>query len=325
MRQVCHGDGAIEKQRELFISRAGADAALAAVIGEILEKAGHTVVLQQWDFANRNFVERMHAALASGARVISLLSPEYLQSDHCQAEWQNAIADDPLNSSGRLILLRVAECEPGGLLSGLAYWDLVPVRDNGALLEDIVREAVIETRERAPTGSPYLRPPRTIVDAEAIRPVPSFSGREPELAAISAALSAPGAIAAVCGLGGLGKSSVAREYAWRNRESYSVVWWLNAQSEEAIVDALLRLGAIFVRGLEQHADRRVAAQRVTGSVLRGFARPVLLIFDNLEDERLVRSWLPRGDAMALVTSRNATWGGGGDDGSVAGVVAANRR
>jgi hypothetical protein len=40
-------------------------------------------VLQQWDFANRNFMERMHAALASGARVIALLSNEYLASPHC--------------------------------------------------------------------------------------------------------------------------------------------------------------------------------------------------------------------------------------------------
>ena len=93
----------------LFVSRAGADADFAAVIGEILESAGHTVVLQQWDFANRNFMERMHSALAGGARVIALLSREYLDSPHCQAEWQNAIADDPLNTASRLILRRSSE------------------------------------------------------------------------------------------------------------------------------------------------------------------------------------------------------------------------
>ena len=95
---------------DFFISRAGADAPFAAEIGRILEDAGHTVVLQQWDFANRNFMERMHAALESGARVIALLSNEYLASDHCAAEWQNAIAHDPLNKQGRLIVVRVAEC-----------------------------------------------------------------------------------------------------------------------------------------------------------------------------------------------------------------------
>ena len=296
--------------KALLISRAGADADLAAVIAAILEAAGYTAILQQWDFANRNFMERMHAALAEGARVVALLSPEYLRSDHCQAEWQNAIADDPLNTKSRLILLRVAECEPVGLLSGLAYWDVVPMRDNRALLESTILSAVREDRRESSVSGRYWRAPRTIVDAEAIRPVPGFSGREEELLALSTALSNAGAIAAVHGLGGVGKSSVAREYAWRSREKYSVIWWLNAQTEDAIIDGLLRLGALFVRGLDQHADRRAAAQQVTSSMLSGFAKPVLLIFDNLEDERLLRTWLPRSGTSALATSRNAAWSAG---------------
>ena len=85
----------------------------------------------------------------SGARVIALLSNEYLASDHCAAEWLNALAGDPLNKQGRLIVLRVAECTPTGLLTALAYWDLVPVRGDGALLRDIVLAAV---QARPPQG-----------------------------------------------------------------------------------------------------------------------------------------------------------------------------
>lgn len=294
-------------EHEVFISRASADAGFAAVIGEILQGGGYTVVLQQWDFTNRNFMERMHAALASNARVVALLSPEYLQSDHCQAEWQNAIAGDPLNTKSRLVLLRVAECEPAGLLSGLAYWDLVPVRENRELLRDIVLAAVREDRNNSAPSGPYWREPRTIVDAEAIKPVAGFSGREEELCAIAAALEGENAVAAVHGMGGVGKSSIAREYAWRSRERYAVVWWLSAQTEDAIIDGLLRLGALFVRGLDRHADRRAAAQQVKATMLGGFSKPVLLIFDNLEDEGLLRSWLPRTGSRALATSRNAAW------------------
>lgn len=294
--------------KTIFISRAGADADFAAVIGKTLEDAGHAVILQQWDFANRNFMERMHAALADDARVIALLSPEYLRSDHCQAEWQNAIAGDPLNTKSRLILVRVAECEPVGLLSGLAYWDLVPVQDNRALLRDIVLDAVREGRREGTPSGPYWRAPRSILDAEAIRPVAGFSGREEELTALASGLSRNGGIAAVCGLGGVGKSSIAREHAWRNRDQYSVIWWLNAQTEDAIIDGLLRLGALFVRGLDQHADRRAAAQQVTSSMLGAFLKPVLLVFDNLEDERPLHTWRPRTGVRVLVTSRNAAWG-----------------
>lgn len=62
-----------------------------------------------------------------------------------------------------------------------------------------------------------------------------------------------------------------------------------------------------MQGLDQLADQCVAAQRVINSVLGGFNKPVLLVFDNLENERLMRTWLPRTGARALATSRNATW------------------
>jgi tetratricopeptide (TPR) repeat protein len=304
--------GAVEaKRKTLFISRAGSDADFAAEIGRILEAAGYGVILQQWDFANRHFMERMHEALSGGARVVALLSPEYLGSDHCQAEWMNAIAGDPLNRNGRLILLRVAECEPPGLLAGLAYCDVVPIRDNHALLADVVLSALRDDgRGSAPIAGPYWHAPRTILDVNAIRPTPGFTGRVADLAALERALAEPDAIAVVHGLGGTGKSALAREYAWNRRERYAAVWWLNAADEISIVDGLVALGSIFVRGLEQLADRREAAHQVVTSILGGFTRPLLLIFDNLEDEGLLQAWRPRQGQgrQTLVTTRIARWG-----------------
>ena len=147
----------------------------------------------------------------------------------------------------------------------------------------------------------------SIFDATEFHAVPSFSGRDEELATLQAALRNDGAIAVVHGLGGVGKSSIAREYGWRDREHYSAVWWLNAQTEDGIIEGLLRLGLMFVAGLDQLADRRVAAERVLNSVLSGFDKPVLLVFDNLEDEGLMRTWLPRTGARSLATSRDTAW------------------
>jgi tetratricopeptide (TPR) repeat protein/transcriptional regulator with XRE-family HTH domain len=135
----------------------------------------------------------------------------------------------------------------------------------------------------------------------------AFVGREEELVKLGAALS-QGNIAAVYGLGGVGKSSVAREYAWRSRGQYSVTCWLNAQTEDSIIDGLIGLGVTFVNDLDQRADRRAAARHVVDTLLSGFDKPVLLVFDNLEEERHLRAWLPRTGARALVTSRNAAWG-----------------
>jgi tetratricopeptide (TPR) repeat protein len=295
--------------KQLFISRAGADAAFSAEIGLILEGAGYGVILQQWDFANANFMERMHTALSAGARVIALLSAEYLASDHCQAEWQNAIADDPLNKKHRLVLLRVAECEPRGLLAGLAYWDLVPIRDNRPLLAEIVRSAVGEDRRGSGAArGAYWRESRVLIDSAAIHATPDFIGRDDELAAIAAAFRDHDRVAVV-GMGGMGKSSLVREYAWRERGDHAVVWWFDAETEDGIIDGLIALGSLFVRGLNQLANRADAAKQVITSMLGGFSKPILLAFDNLEDERLLRTWPPPDGARVLITSRAAHWGG----------------
>jgi class 3 adenylate cyclase/tetratricopeptide (TPR) repeat protein len=156
-------------------------------------------------------------------------------------------------------------------------------------------------------GLPSDFPPLRSMDAEEIQPTPGFTGRDQDLRAVAAALDGNDAIAAIHGLGGAGKSTLAREYAWRNRDRYALTWWFNAQTESAIIDGLVRLGALFVKGLDQLADRRAAARQVIRSTLSGFTKPVLLIFDNLEDERLLRTWQPKTSSHLLATSRNTAW------------------
>ncbi len=313
--------GAAESLIDFFISRAVADAAVADEIGRILDDEGHSVIVQQCDLADRDFMERMHASLESGARVIALLSPEYLASAPCMAECLDAIADDPLNKRGRLIVLRAAECAPTGLLRALAYWDLVPVRDDPKILRDVVLAAVEPGRHEvganpgAPYwGAPYRQEPRSVVHPE-IKATPSFTGREDELGAIHSALWSDGAAvvtqpAAVHGLGGIGKSVLVREYAYRNRDRYAGVWWLNATKPDdavrfdGIETALVDLGNFFIRNLDQARDRAAAARRALDFIAHGgFEKPWLLIYDNADDIRALHDWAPLGNAQVLVATR----------------------
>ncbi len=166
-----------------------------------------------------------------------------------------------------------------------------------------------EAREPGFTPSPFWHAPQSISNAEAVRPVPSFTGRDAELALLDAALWEGGGQAAIHGLGGVGKSALAREYARRNRERYAAVWWLNAETEAGIIDGLVRLGSEFVPGLAKLDDRRSAAEHVAANVLSGLTKPVLLVFDNLDDERQLRTWSPRTAAHIMVTARHAVLGG----------------
>ena len=73
-------------------------------------------------------------------------------------------------------MLRVAESMPTGLLTALAYWDLVPIRGDGALLRAIVLTAVNSGRHKddGARAAQYWRGPRSVVHSE-IKATPSFT------------------------------------------------------------------------------------------------------------------------------------------------------
>jgi len=244
---------------------------------------------------------RVRAAISSGA-------VEAREGDYFGPAVNKVARLLAIGHGGQILLTNETAALVGGALP-----ENVSLLDLGAYhLKDFVEPQRVQQllAPDLPADFPPLRSLGTlpsdlsIIDAAEFHSIPSFSGRDEELAAVHEALKLDGAIALLNGLGGVGKSSVAREYGWRNRDAYSIVWWLNAQTEDGIIDGLVRLGTMFAQGLDQLADRRVAAQRVVNSVLSGFDKPVLLVFDNLEDQGLLRTWLPRTGARALVTTRD---------------------
>ena len=309
-----------EVAADFFISRTGADAAIAIAVADALKGAGYRVLVQDKDFANRNFMERMDAGLASGARVIAIISEDYFKSDHCTAEWQHPLADDPLNKQARLIVLRARECVPRGLLKAIAHWDLVKVRGAPELLNATVLAAVDPAHRTAPLLAEHWRRPGVIRHAK-IRETPGFTGRGDELAAIDGALWAretPALTqsAAVQGFGGVGKSTIAREYAWRVSQFddvYAGVWWLDAEKDPSgeawpgIEQGFIELGDTFIRGLAQQQDRQAAARTGRDFIEQaGFERPWLIVYDNVDDVRTLDRWPPPKGAHVIVTSRLET-------------------
>ncbi|MFJ5192459.1 tetratricopeptide repeat protein [Streptomyces sp. NPDC088394] len=137
-----------------------------------------------------------------------------------------------------------------------------------------------------------------------------FVGREDALDRLRGMLTSSGDAAvtqtgAVHGLGGIGKSTLALHYAVRYRDTYTLVWWINAESPE-LIDA--GLGALATRLCPHWACGATAEERTAWAVAWLQWHPGwLLVFDNVEHPDRLRPYLgslPGGHHLA--TSRKAT-------------------
>jgi hypothetical protein len=111
---------------DFFVSYTSADRAWAEWIAWQLEDEGYQVVVQAWDFTpGHDWAHEMQHATATAKRVVVVLSPAYLGSAHGEAEWRGFYADDPSGERGLLLVVRVEQVKPSGLLKTRVYVDLV--------------------------------------------------------------------------------------------------------------------------------------------------------------------------------------------------------
>jgi tetratricopeptide (TPR) repeat protein len=141
---------------------------------------------------------------------------------------------------------------------------------------------------------------------------PNFTGRAELLDQLHQRLH-PGQPAAVVqaqaqtlhGLGGVGKTQLALEYAHRHQADYDLIWWVAAAPSIAIPGQLVGLARRL--GLPEHPEQAETIG-VLWDALRRRDR-WLLVFDNAEDPNDLRTWWPPGSGRVLVTSRHPTWAG----------------
>jgi len=136
----------------------------------------------------------------------------------------------------------------------------------------------------------------------------TFTGRTEVLEVLGKRLAAgPVAVVALRGLGGVGKSQLALEYAHRMRESgrYQLAGWVRADSPVAVAEDLAALAPLLGLPMEGSVGQ-IAAQVI--STLR--TRPDrLVVFDNAQRPGDLVGMLPGGGGHVLITSRNRVWSG----------------
>ena len=110
---------------------------------------------------------------------------------------------------------------------------------------------------------------------------------------------------AVYGLGGVGKTQVALEYAHRFKADYRLIWWINAEQPLEITLALAELAGRLDLPIGDTAAEAAAA--ALEQLRRDATGEWLLIFDNAEDPEDLAPFLPTGSGHILITSRNQAW------------------
>jgi tetratricopeptide (TPR) repeat protein len=311
---------------DFFVSHAGADRAWAEWVAWQLAEAGYSVELDTWDWApGRNFVTAMSDALDRAARVVALFSAAYFdRSRYTTEEWSAAVAHAPGAVQGRLVPVRVeetaAELVPA-VLRPLVFCDVFGVDAHQARRR--LLEAVREPRR--PDGEPAFpgraagaglgrlggSGPRLPGSVPRVWNIPArnpeFTGRDQMLVSLRDVLTGGdrAVVQALHGMGGVGKTQLAAEYAWRFAGAYELGWWIDAEQGGLIGDQFAALGAAL--GCVEAGARTEEVRAAVLGELRERDR-WLLVFDNAQAPGDLAGWLP-GGGHVLITSRQHRWGG----------------
>lgn len=136
---------------------------------------------------------------------------------------------------------------------------------------------------------------------------PRFTGREDKLKQIREALLLDNTVAvsqpvAVCGLGGIGKTQTAIEYAYRYQSEYELIFWVKADSEDSIISSYVDIAKLLNLPVKNDSDQN----NILSAVLNWFRNHQnwLLVFDNAVNISFLKNYLPPNpNGHILLTSR----------------------
>ncbi|MBL7490361.1 tetratricopeptide repeat protein [Frankia sp. AgB1.9] len=292
---------------DFFVSYTGADEAWATWVAEVLEAEGASVVVQAWDSpAGENFVSWISAQMQAAGRTVAVCSTAYFASHWCTQEWTGALADRKLTP------LRIEACSIPAVLGTIGYRDLFDL-DEPAARRRLLQAAGVEHPARVSTGFPtapmavgpgvaatfpgrlppvWNVPPRNLL----------FTGRDVLLDGLRGQLargSGRVAVAALQGAGGVGKSQLGLEFAWRYAADYQLVWWIDAETPLALTAGLAALATVLGLATGEVPERAAAALAELGR-----REDWLLIYDNIPAPTTLARRLPPPGGQLLVTCRD---------------------
>jgi len=265
-----------------------------------------------------NWAQEIDTHLETASVILLLVSADFFASDYCYGiEMQRALEREAAGEARVIpILVRPADWKgaPFAHLQALPT-DAKPIAlwpNKETALADIaagIRRVIVEELPQLTASAPRAALPK-IWNVPYPRN-PFFLGRDAELLQVrqnlrtsqATALSQPQAIS---GLGGIGKTQLALEYAYRYHQDYQVILWARAESTEALVSSYVAIATLL-----QLPEREAKEQDTTIQAVKIWLqthRDWLLILDNADELTLLPDFLPPnlGGHLLLTTRAAAT-------------------
>lgn len=110
----------------------------------------------------------------------------------------------------------------------------------------------------------------------------------------------------IVGLGGIGKTQLAIEYAYKFSALYDFVCWIDAENMSSIINSYRNLlTAINVKFSKQDSPKKIIS--LVKNKLQNRTNSWLLIFDNVENYKSIQNKTPQKGGHLIITSRNLDW------------------
>ncbi|WP_441250733.1 FxSxx-COOH system tetratricopeptide repeat protein [Kitasatospora sp. McL0602] len=296
---------------DLYLSYVPEDRMWADWIAAVLTGAGFRVVPRDVGAGadSRSDTER---GIDAAYRTIAVFSAAYLRSPQARALWDSMAGFDTGGTRRQLVPVRVSDVRLTAPFNSRNPVDLVG-RDEAQAALTLLRalgraDAVLDDSTAEVPRFPGTKPLYWSVPQRN----PSFTGRSQVLDDLRDQLVGGPTVVlptpqTLYGLGGVGKTQLALEYAHRYMSHYDLVWWIDAEQTDLIAPALAELAGrlgLRVGGVNEDAEAARDALRRGTPTSRW-----LLIFDNADEPADIRRYFPGGSGHILVTSRNQAWSG----------------
>jgi serine/threonine protein kinase/tetratricopeptide (TPR) repeat protein len=283
-----------------------------------LKEAGYKVQRGVWDFKrSHQGLRDLVKATEKRTCVISVVSPTYLRALHSEREWSLAFSQGTLTT----LPIVVAQCFLGSTFRTVDYLNFCELsmdEAKGILIDEAVEMRGLAGGDAGKALEHMLSTETTVNLQHAIFSVPiaqaqDFAGRAKLLNTMHDCLTDRGGIVSLVQASpndvGVGLSTLAAEYAYVNRTSYSMVWWLRAQRPETLQADVSALAAEML--LPESKTPQIAAQLAAVRHWLSKNEGWLLILDDVHSPKALGSILPKKlRGHVVLTSPYANWPAG---------------